>query len=151
MALLFHVISIKFPEWGMFGSSFRKENPRVKELFDNIEKLREEFEAIERPILELETPPNRSTESETPSSAKPEDSPSNSALQVAEIPEANKSKRPESPSVKPEQVLDPEAELAKLESEFGKVNPDYSAEEIGGWEFDELERELISSDSTTSK
>lgn len=139
----------------MFGSSFRKENPRVKELFDNIEKLREEFEAIERPILELETPPNavetRSTESETPSSAKPEDSPSNPALQAAEIPEDNKNKRPESPSVKPEQVLDPEAELAKLESEFGKVNPDYSAEEIGGWEFDELERELISSDSTMSK
>lgn len=82
---------------------------------------------------------------------KPEDSPSNPAPQAAEISDAVKNKRPHSLSVKTEQILDPEAELAKLESEFGKVSPDYSAEEIGGWEFDELEKELISSDSTTSK
>lgn len=127
--------------------SFRKENPRVKELFDNIEKLREEFEAIERPNLEMETP---AKEVETPSAEKPEENRSNT-LQAKDIPEAKKNEQPESPAVKPEQVLDPEAELAKLESEFGKVNRDYSAEEVGDWEFDELEKELRSGDSTANK
>lgn len=129
--------------------SFRKENPRVKELFDNIEKLREEFEAIERPNLEMETP---AKEVETPSAEKPEENRSNTLhLQAKDIPEAKKNEQPESPAVKPEQVLDPEAELAKLESEFGKVNRDYSAEEVGDWEFDELEKELRSGDSTANK
>lgn len=57
----------------------------------------------------------------------------------------------EGPGAGAEQILDAEAELAKLESEFGKVGPDYPADEIGDWEFDELERELRSGDSANSK
>ncbi|KAK4385448.1 hypothetical protein Sango_2668800 [Sesamum angolense] len=99
------------------GKISSKENLKVKELFDNIEKLREEFESIERPTLEMENP---TKETDGSSGEKPQE----------------------------KQALDPEAELAKLESEFGKVNQDYSAEEIGEWEFDELERELRSGDSS---
>ncbi|KAJ6720354.1 MYOSIN-11 [Salix viminalis] len=93
------------------GESSRKDDTTVKELFDDIEKLRVEFEAIERPNLELETPtPKADTTSGKPLGT----------------------------------------ELAKLESEFGKDARDYSTEEIGGWEFDELERELTSGDTATN-
>ncbi|KAF3433802.1 hypothetical protein FNV43_RR24905 [Rhamnella rubrinervis] len=148
----------------------RKDDPKIKELFSDIEKLREEFESIERPNLELETP---SPKEESPSSDKLQSGPFQ-PLKV-DVPGANEvetDKRPKSLAVETEQVkdnvtrankagtdehssssavkteqgLDTEAELAKLESEFGKVGRDYSTEEIGDWEFDELERELRSGD-----
>lgn len=142
----------------------RKDEPKIKELFNDIEKLREEFESIERPNLELETP---TPKAESPSSEKLQSGPSQ-PLKV-DIPGADEvetdkhaaktehvkdsgankvgiDKRSKSSAVTTEQGLDAEAELAKLESEFGKVGRDYSTEEVGDWEFDELERELRSGD-----
>ncbi|TKY50625.1 hypothetical protein E2542_SST22129 [Spatholobus suberectus] len=131
------------------GKISRKDEERVKELFDAIEKLRTQFESIERPILEIESP---TAKVETPPSEKKFDgTPSFSApAQGAELSKPETDEQPKSPSVKADQILDHEAELAKLESEFGKVNQDYSTEEIGDWEFDELERELASGNSATS-
>ena len=112
----------------------RKDDPKVKELFDDIEKLRAEFEPIERPALEMETP-----KADTPTE-KPLETLSRPTLESTQPkPDAK-----ENPETQP--VLDSAAELAKLESEFGKVGQDYSTEEIGDWEFDELERELRSGD-----
>ena len=130
-------------------SRSRKNDPRVKGLFDDLDKLRAEFESIERPTLEIETPTPRGPES--PSGSKPQRSLSHPTVQVTETKKAETYEHPKSPAVKSEQVLDPEAELAKLESEFGSVSRDYSAEEIGDWEFDELERELRSDDTAPNK
>lgn len=126
------------------GNISRKDEERVKELFDAIEKLRTHFEAIERPVLEIESPP---VKTETlPSEKKSDGTPSPSAsVGGTEFSKTETSEQPKSPSLKSDQVLDHEAELAKLESEFGKVSTqDYSTEEINDWEFDELEREFVS-------
>lgn len=146
--------SLKTYTWLAFYS--RKDDPKIKELFNDIEKLREEFESIERPILELETPspkaetnPKSETpilEAETPSSRKLQSGPSQPQKDDTGAHVVETDKHPKSPSGKTEQTLDPEAELAKLESEYGKVGRDYTADEIGDWEFDELERELRSGD-----
>lgn len=136
----------------MTPSKSRKNDPRVKELFEDLEKLRAEFESIERPTLEIEAPTPRGAES--PSGARPQGSSIKPTVQVTETQKAEADKHhPKSPAGRSEQVLDPEAELAKLESEFGNMTQDYPAgEEIGDWEFDELERELRSGgDATPSK
>ncbi|KAJ4719788.1 coiled-coil domain-containing protein 18 isoform X2 [Melia azedarach] len=129
------------------GTNSRKDDPRVKELFDDIEKLRVEFESIERPNLELETPTPKADAS---SHEKAPGSPT-SPVQETMTQKPEKSEHPKKPAHNAEQVLDPEAELAKLESEIGKVGQDYSGEEIGDWEFDELEREFKTADSAPSK
>lgn len=144
---LFNLFNVYLPTF------LSKEDTRAKELFDNIEKLRVKFEAIERPTLELEY----SNEAEL--STDGEESPSSENLEenhlktpeAANSPESKKIEHPDSPSTKSKQVLAPEAELENLESEFGKVDQDYSADEIGGWEFDELEKELTSDETTSNK
>ncbi|KAF6161666.1 hypothetical protein GIB67_041774 [Kingdonia uniflora] len=119
------------------GKVSRKDDERVKELFDSIEKLKAEFESVERPTLEIEVPLKNQEE-------RP-------AVQTIETLLSKKDELPTSPLVKEEHSFDPEADLAKLESEFGKVGRDYSTEEIGGWEFDELEDELKSGNPAPSK
>jgi hypothetical protein len=137
------------------GNITRKDEERVKELFDAIEKLRTQFEAIERPILEIENPPaktetlppeKKSDGTDSPSQKKSDGTTSPStSVRGTEFSKTETNEQPKSPSVKSDQALDHEAELAKLESEFGKVSTqDYSTEEIGDWEFDELEREFVS-------
>ncbi|KAH9767924.1 hypothetical protein KPL71_011464 [Citrus sinensis] len=131
------------------GANSRKDDPRVKELFDDIEKLRLEFESIERPNLELENPSPKTGTSSSEMSPKSPSSPPPTQRTTTQKPDISEHR--EKPVHKGEQALDPEAELAKLESEFGKVGQDYSAEEIGDWEFDELEREFKTGDSAPSK
>lgn len=125
----------------------RKDDPKIKKLFENIEKLRQEFESVERPNLEMEIP----VEEGDASSHEMVDNISHPSEQAIETAVAGEKKKNEPPSAKTEEALDPDAELAKLESEFGKINHNYSAEEIGDWEFDELEKELKSGDSAVRK
>ncbi|XP_065870362.1 uncharacterized protein [Euphorbia lathyris] len=123
----------------------RKEDTRIKNLFDDLEKLRKGFESVERPILEIETLPT--PKSETISEKAPGSPARGSNLtRQGSSPKPETDALPKAPSIEKDQVLDPAAELAKLESEFGKDARDYSAEEINDWEFDELEQELRSGD-----
>lgn len=166
------------------GKVSRKDDPKIKGLFENIEKLREEFESIERPELQMEipevptqegdasshripdenisdpaknpeAPATRTKEDNKPPSTKGEkvsDAASNKMLdenvsiparKAAEAPAASVKEENKPSATKAEQMY--EAELAKLESESGNINQeDFSGEEIGGWEFDELENELNS-------
>ncbi|KAG1339179.1 myosin-11 [Cocos nucifera] len=132
------------------GNATRKDDPEVKELFESVEKMRGEFESIERPILEVETPKEKLTPSEERSQKGPShttqtsNSPKSKVVESPKSTSNSKSKGLESPksSLATSEHLDPESELAKLELEFGRVSKDYSTDEIGGWEFDELEQEL---------
>lgn len=143
------------------GNTSRKDDPEVKELFDSIEKMRGEFESIERPILEIETPREKVTVFEERSqkgpshTAQTNNSPRSKGVEspksASNSPKPIGVGSPKPSQVTTEQKLDPESELAKLELEFGKMSKDYSTDEIGGWEFDELEQELRSGISESNK
>ncbi|CAN1257797.1 hypothetical protein LINPERPRIM_LOCUS9704 [Linum perenne] len=135
------------------GASSRKDDKRVKGLFDEIEGLRQQFDAIERPNLEMEVP---SSKQETASTEKPSEKPSEHSddtsqkSDTSEHPKIATSPKSSTDGGEAGKTLDAEAELAKLESEFGKLDQDYSGEEVGDWEFDELERELRAGDPAPS-
>ncbi|KAA8518843.1 hypothetical protein F0562_016383 [Nyssa sinensis] len=105
-------------------------------------------ESIEGPTLETDTPTQRA---EMPYEERPQHSSSPTLKQTNETLKGKQDELSESPTVKEENTMDPGAELLKLESEFEKNGRDYSTEEIGDWEFDELEKELKSSDSSSTK
>ncbi|KAJ7972492.1 coiled-coil domain-containing protein 18 isoform X2, partial [Quillaja saponaria] len=104
---------------------FRKDNEKVKELFDALDKMKEEFDSIKRPILEIETPTHRSN---SPSSETPLKSPFSTSKHTAE-------------NIKHKQD---EADRSRLELELDKLSTDDSQEDIGEWEFDALEKDIES-------
>lgn len=130
------------------GTKFRnaKEAGKVVQSFGSVDQIRQEFEAIQRPTLELEpvTPKeiNASSEDKPLEHLKEKHE---SFHPVDDTEQISRSGNESDGAVKSPGILDPEAELAKLESEFGKTSEGYSTQEISSWEFDELEKELRSS------
>ncbi|KAL0911659.1 hypothetical protein M5K25_019814 [Dendrobium thyrsiflorum] len=116
----------------------RKDDPETKELFNEIEKIRADFNSTERPILEIEALEHRHSHIAEPI---PSPKSANESPKSAKFISNESSKLT---AISTEQQHDPESELAKFEKEFGNFGSDFSNEEVGGWEFDELEEELRS-------
>ncbi|CAO2199072.1 unnamed protein product [Urochloa humidicola] len=132
------------------GANSRQDDEEVRNLFSEIEKLRGAFESVERPTLDIEVRKAKEPtkdKSESRPLTKDKSGSSHSPVQAPSSPKDVPIESPKSP-VKPEQMLDPDSELAKLELEFGKVNKDH--DEISGWDFDELEEELRADISKSS-
>ncbi|XP_062115089.1 uncharacterized protein LOC133829282 [Humulus lupulus] len=101
---------------------FRKEDDKVKDLFDAIENLRDEFESIERPILKIETPNKNSMNSKSPSTKS-----------IHEVIQSS--------LIKDKMTLKSEENLTELDTELGNDGRSDSAEEINDWEFDAFEKD----------
>ncbi|CAO2204579.1 unnamed protein product [Urochloa humidicola] len=132
------------------GVNPRQDDEEVRNLFSEIEKLREAFESVERPTLDIEVRKAKEPtkdKSELSRLTKEKSGLSHSPVQAPSSPKDVPVEPPTSP-MKPEQMLDPDSELAKLELEFGKVNKGH--DEISGWDFDELEEELRADISKSS-
>ncbi|XP_068637650.1 uncharacterized protein [Aristolochia californica] len=148
------VDNMKEQFYALDGNVPRKDDFHIQELFDAVGQIRNEFDAIERPTLQIETEVKGDTLSmnsqeipilkPTIGTLLPEQAESPKAPALAPTPAPAPAPALAPAPAPADQSLDPAAELAKLESEFGSVSRDYTTDEIGGWEFDELEQELTS-------
>ena len=106
----------------------RLDDPEVKNLFASIDRLRVEFESVPRPVLQIETNEKEegSRRTRSPSSKGGGGTPTHS--------------RTESPIAAQLRTRLP----SESDSEPGKFDQDYreyGGDDIGGWEFDDLEGE----------
>ncbi|CAN6320456.1 unnamed protein product [Urochloa humidicola] len=100
----------------------RKDEPEVKHLFDAIDKLRVQFESVPRPVLQIEI-------KEQEERAK-----RSRSMRAAASASHSRSDSPIAPQLRTRLPSESESELAKFD-------PEYKADEISGWEFDDLEDE----------
>jgi len=99
----------------------RRDDPEVKNLFTTIDKLRIEFESVPRPVLQIEIKEQAEKKKRSRS------------LIVSASPHS-RSDSPIAAQLRTRLPSESESELAKFEQE-------YKADEISGWEFDDLEDE----------
>uniref|UniRef100_A0A0E0CYW8 Uncharacterized protein n=1 Tax=Oryza meridionalis TaxID=40149 RepID=A0A0E0CYW8_9ORYZ len=101
----------------------RRDDPDVKKLFANIDKLRVEFESVPRPLLQIEIKEReeRAKQSRSLQAARS----SGQAGHESPIPAQLRTRLPS----------ESDSELAKSDPEYRE----YSADDISGWEFDDLE------------
>uniref|UniRef100_K4AIN7 Uncharacterized protein n=1 Tax=Setaria italica TaxID=4555 RepID=K4AIN7_SETIT len=97
----------------------RRDESDVKNLFATVDKLRVEFESVPRPVLQIEI-------KEQEEKAK-----RSRSLKVSASPRHSRSDSPIAPQLRTRLPSESDSELAKFD-------PEYKADEISGWEFDDL-------------
>ncbi|CAH2058916.1 unnamed protein product [Thlaspi arvense] len=115
------VDAMKKPFYSQTEGITRKDDKRVKELFEALDKTREEFESIERPLLDIESPSRTSSSSRSPS------------LKMSqEIPLSDKVLKESGDDGSPDSAK----KQLELELDDGE---EFLADEINDWEFDALD------------
>ncbi|KAI6698213.1 hypothetical protein NL676_018332 [Syzygium grande] len=117
--------------------TFRKDHEKVEKLFASLEKIKDEFDSIQRPGLEIETPTQKSQNPLTNGHPISSSSVLAKASQNFREDEAT-----DGSSIKVEMTSNTISEPEKLEVDYGKADRDHLTNEIGDWEFDELEKEF---------
>ncbi|KAI3442993.1 uncharacterized protein J3R85_000339 [Psidium guajava] len=117
--------------------SFRKDHEKVEKLFAALEKIKDEFDSIERPGLEIETPAQKSQDPPTNEHQITSASASGKASQNSREGEVTNGS-----SIEVEKTSNADSHPVKLEVDFDKADRDHFTDEIGDWEFDELEKEF---------
>ncbi|XP_013634049.1 PREDICTED: polyamine-modulated factor 1-binding protein 1-like isoform X3 [Brassica oleracea var. oleracea] len=126
------VDAMKKPFYSQTEGISRKDDKRVKELFEALNKTKEEFESIERPLLDIESPSRTSSSSSRSPSLK----------MIPEVPlsftvqkEFDGVETPDSKKGSSEKK-DPAKKQLELELDDGEES---LADEINDWEFDALD------------
>lgn len=121
-----------------FGT--RKDDKRVKELFEALDKTKQEFEAIERPLLDIESP-SRTSSSRSPSLKMTHETP----LSDTVLKQSGDDDSPDSKKGSSGKEEDPAKKQLELELDDGE---EFLADEINDWEFDALDDTLTSKTSS---
>ncbi|XP_010517004.1 PREDICTED: centromere-associated protein E-like [Camelina sativa] len=134
------VDAMKKPFYSQTEGISRKDDKRVKELFEALDKTKEEFEAIERPLLDIESP-SRTSSSRSPSLKVTHETPlSDTVLKLSADDDSPDSRKGSS-----EKEEDPAKKQLELELDDGE---EFLADEINDWEFDALDDTLTSKTSS---
>ncbi|VVB02482.1 unnamed protein product [Arabis nemorensis] len=132
------VDAMKKPFYSQTEGITRKDDKRVKELFEALDKTRAEFESIERPVLDIESPSRTSSSSRSPSLKMTHETPlSDTVLLKPSGADDGSSESKKASSGKE----DPAKKHLELELDDGD---DFLADEISDWEFDALDDTLTS-------
>ncbi|XP_051181888.1 uncharacterized protein [Lolium perenne] len=106
-----------------------RDNPEVKDLFATLDKLRVEFQSVPRPVLQIEIKEKEERSRRLGSL---------SFKSSAGTPGHSRTESPIAAQLRTRLPSESDSEPGKLDQDF----KEYAADDIGGWEFDELEDEL---------
>ncbi|CAN7008853.1 unnamed protein product [Brassica oleracea var. botrytis] len=125
------VDAMKKPFYSQTEGISRKDDKRVKELFEALDKTKEEFESIERPLLDIESPARTSSSSRSPSLKTTLDTPLSDTVpkKLADVDTPDSKKG----SSEKEDLAKNQLELELDDGE------ELLADEINDWEFDALD------------